>query len=621
MKNLKRLISLFTAVAIVVSTFMALTITTVGASTGLGNLLDTLTFKDDGTLKNKGAYIINASTVKKVSLEDEEVLLLSERSDKVAINCVDVPVELGEQYLISAKVKLKTTAENASSKVYFVANTPGKSDVANSSEYDKFYYRPEATADGWAEVYAIYSMVESGKENVTGSTAHFSLRNDAYVGDSYYDLYVKDFNITNTKELDNLLLPSVDPTFENSTAVPSEKISPEYTYITTAEIGTEESNEYLKLTGDFTASGAFTISSLPCSKGKTYVVALDAKLPEDMSGTYKATLTASKNAGNERKCSPALTTEWQRVAVSFDSTAIAKNAINFTVSGLTEGSVLIDNIEFYEYASESGNLLRARDASCELGIPTSDVTKGDVVHYKDSSDGNYCVKVSSSSSTMPEKALRFNNISLEPATMYELSVDVKLADAQDDISAVASAELLGQTNTFAIGEEAQPKELAVPVNNAQWTTLKRYFVTNCAQTTWTGNNYGMHLGVRLVDRNGNYYNNAGLMLDNFSVKKVAEPTVVTGVWDNKASIVKYGNKIGVNIFPAENTDTWIFICTYDETGARIKDVKAILEAKGVTSAGRTVAYTFDSADEMSNADVFVWNSGTMAPVCEKISLD
>ena len=347
-----------------------------------GNVFGNTSFKSDGTLDSTDSKIEFRATAESVNLDGESVIKLTSLTDKAVIFRKWLPLTQSVgQYMVSAKVRLVNDGETAN--VYFKHSNSGISSVINDdTNYNQFYNSKTdgkgavaVDSDKWAEVYAIYSIIDiSNGQSASG--IHLNL-----VNNEKKDMYIKDFRVVETGTLDNLLAGPVDPGFDNSEAIFSNaNVDPSYEHTGDAVVITESgsSNKCVKLTGFNDSPGAFRLGNLPFTAGKTYRVSMKAKLHEDAAAEHIASVDIDgiECSNFIQKEKPVLSgTEWKTCVSTFTVSESCKGNVDLRVSGMTDGALLADDLCVKEVAAETVVVTETVPKDTEIDVPITQKLK------------------------------------------------------------------------------------------------------------------------------------------------------------------------------------------------------------------------------------------------------
>lgn len=615
MRKTKLIICLFLTLALVMPMSM---VVAADDTVNLGNMFGSTTFADNGTVTLDESTITKGATGVTLAWEnlaDGAALKVSGITDTDWGASTIKRIWFGEmnhQYLVSAKVKAANPG--ATTGAFFEGSSSG----ASKSKLDDNYkagaynygkgYAENVTADGWTEIYALYALVENDSTK-TMDGVHIEIRLT-----SATDVYIKDFNVVETSEVDNLLLGELDPTFENTTELYTTGKTRYDVKASGSSIIKDEDNTYLELTG-YTAHG-FGVAC-PVSAGKKYIAAMDVKVPSTDTNTYTASFSAPWGTADNKVVTQGISStisgsDWNRIACSIVPVASESLYVYLEVNGYT-GAVLVDNIEFYEIANDTGNILNDKNLSFELGAASGIGYTGTYSVTKGGTDGNYCAKIVNRTSQSVAGTFKYKNITVEPGAIYELSADIKLVENLSSLNAVVYVDLVSGT-PLATGETNYDESEKKTVTNSGWTTVKKLFAVNQSGCTT------VDFGLQLLNGSKTDRTSGGIMVDNLVMRKVGEISEITPVGSNTGTLVKYLNKVAVSINPSEEKDVYMFVCEYDEEGNLTK-VKSILSTDNVPTGGGTFTYAFESTDEMANARLYLWEKDTFMPLCEKITME
>ena len=329
----------------------------------LGNMFGATTFNVDGTVTLDSA-VLDTGTGATLSWET--------LSDGPALKATNLGADSGwgsktvkriwfgetnHQYLVSAKVK--TVNAGDTTNAWFVSSNSSNQKDKVDSNYGKAYNTDSSVAanvnsDGWTEIYGLCSLVSNNSAGAKNGV-HIEIR----VSDAK-DVYIKDFNVVETSELDNLLVGQLDPTFENTTALyknSSSRATYDYSAVPLikSENNAQGANHYVELSGFTDNDGVFGFK-IPVSAGKKYIVGMDVKLPLDAGeDTPQASLSGQwlDDAVVNAESSPELsTTLWKRVSCTIVSNISDIATVNLRVAGISNGSVLVDNIYMKEVSAD-----------------------------------------------------------------------------------------------------------------------------------------------------------------------------------------------------------------------------------------------------------------------------
>lgn len=413
----------------------------------------------------------------------------------------------------------------------------------------------------------------------------------------------------------NLIPAGLDPNFDSGIKIgTNNKVDGVYlaTGLQSTAYAYDETNQCIKITPTNTWTD-FTLRGFSFIAGKSYVVAYDAKV--DNASTTGVACSVELNGTDNATILPAIKTanatvknDWTRVSKLLNCTSNTSSIhVVFRFKTTTE-TILVDNLAIYEINYDTNNLLNS-NYSFEFAEPTIYNFEASTTAqlYNEGSDGNYSLKINTGSVTDGKlgKLCRFQAIPVTGSALYELSADVKLVGTEaDSVKAYITAQLASSA-TATLGETVNGGSAdLVSVNADKWTKVKRIYPVNILE------NPKLHVGIRLE---GLPESGCDVLIDNFVVKKIADPVSIESCGTTIGTIAEYENKIAVSVKPDATTSVWMIVAKYN--GEKLDN--AVLKKVEITSAGQTIAHTFANMTDKENSAVYVWEAETMVPLLYK----